>query len=270
MRFWRLECPDYDSDYTSSYINGSLEHPFGLPGVDCGVCHQVWGGSRILPVELPASLRGLKHLNERWPISLEQHRALQLQVAVELNRSGIVVRELRPGDDFQPGYLDVPSIPRSDFLWACLGSVVVSQRVRNLFESMGIGDVAYVPVRIRKIGNREAHLSVPVPSSGEPEDIIHEVPPLIGSDSLNPYFEMIIQSASEYAPQVEPIATCSGCGRETFRDDERRLIMSETMWRGADLFFLRSTLYIVVTDRIQRALSDLGATNVQFAPFEAA
>jgi hypothetical protein len=32
MRFWRLEHPDYDNDYTHSYVNGSLEHPFGLPG----------------------------------------------------------------------------------------------------------------------------------------------------------------------------------------------------------------------------------------------
>jgi hypothetical protein len=43
--------PDYGSDYRYSYINGSLEHRFGLPGVDCDVCGQTWGGSRVLPYE---------------------------------------------------------------------------------------------------------------------------------------------------------------------------------------------------------------------------
>ena len=64
MQFWRLEAPEYDSDYRQTYINGSLEHPFGLPGVRCDVCQQTWGGSRILPFECPASLRGHRNLTD--------------------------------------------------------------------------------------------------------------------------------------------------------------------------------------------------------------
>ena len=270
MQFWRLEHPDYDSDYKHSYINGSLDHAFGLPGVRCDVCRQTWGGSRILPFECPLSLRGHKHLKERWPISLEQHQALQREVQDEFRRAGIVVPSLQPGDEFQPCYMDIPSRPRADFIWGCLGSVVISERIRRLFESLGVGSVSYGPVTLRKVGKREAHLPAPIPSTGEPEDIINEVPLLTRTDSVGRYFELVVQSASGYAPGGEPLSVCSGCGRETFAQNDARFVMVDSMWKGADIFFLAGTLYIIVTDRLRHALQDLRATNVQFESFEAA
>ena len=270
MQFWRLKHPEYDSDYDQSYINGFLEHPFGLPGVDCNVCGQTWGGSRILSVELPATLRGHKHLKERWPISLEQYEALQREVEEEFQRKGIVVPSLRPGDDFQPCFLDIPSCPRADFLWSCLGSVVISERVRKLLESLSVVRVSYSPVSLRKVGKKDAQLPAPIPSTGEPEDIIQEVPLLIGTAAIGPYFELVIESESGYAPGALPLSACPGCGLETFPTTDARSVMVNSMWKGADIFFLASTLYIVVTDRVRQALQDLGATNVQFESFEVA
>ena len=176
----------------------------------------------------------------------------------------------RPGDDFQPCYLDIPSRPRADFIWGCLGSVVISERVRRLFESLRLASVSYSPVTLRKVGKREARLPAPIPSTGEPEDIIHEVPLLTRTDTVGPYFELVIQSESGNAPGAEPRSVCSGCGREIFPDGDARFVMADSMWKGADIFFLTSTLYIVVTDRVRQALQDLRATNVQFEPFEAA
>lgn len=270
MQFWRLEQPDYDSDYKHSYVNGSLEHTYGLPGVHCDVCRETWGGSRILPFELPVSLRGHKNLKERWPISLEQHQALQRKVREEFRRAGVAVPSFQPGDSFQRCYLDIPSRPRADFLWGSLGSVVISERVRQLFESLRLETVSYSPVTLRRVGKREARLPAPIPSTGEPEDMIKEVPLLSRTDTVGPYFELVIQSVSGYAPGAQPLHVCSGCGRETFPDDKARFVMVESMWKGADIFFLASTLYIVVTDRVRRALQDLRATNVQFEQFEAA
>lgn len=270
MQFWRLKHPGYGSDYADSYINGSLEHPFGLPGVHCNVCGQTWGGSRILPVELPAPLRSHKHLKERWPISLEQHRALRREVQEEFKRTGIVVPSFRPGDDFQPCYLDIPSRPSADFIWACLGSVVISERVRQVFESLSLASVSYSPVTLRKVGKEEARLPAPIPSTGEPEDIIHEVPLLTHTDAIGPYFELVIQSESKYAPGALPLSACSGCGRETFPETDARFVMLDSMWKGADIFFLASTLYILATDRVRQALRALGATNVRLESLEAA
>lgn len=78
MRFWRIrESLEHVSDYKHSYVNGSLEHPYGLPGVNCDVCGDTWGGSRILPFECPESFRRHKNITERWPISRAEHETLQ-------------------------------------------------------------------------------------------------------------------------------------------------------------------------------------------------
>ena len=268
MKFWRLLHPDYESDYKHSYINGYLDHPFGMPGVECDVCHQTWGGSRILSIECPVSFRKHKNLKKRWPLPLEQHEALQRDVLNELHSAGAKLSSLRPGDDFQPCFLDIPSRPRADFIWGCLGSVIVSERIRQLFESLQIERVSYCPVTLRKVGKREAGLPAPIPSSGEPEDIIREVSLLKRTDSVGPYYELIIESESDYAPTAEPTSVCSGCGRETFPETDARLVMVDSMWKGAEVFFLASTLYILVTDRVRQALEDLKATNICFKPFE--
>ena len=264
MQFWRLHHPNYDSDYRSSYINGALEHPFGMPGVHCDVCRQTWGGSRILPLACPPALRKLKQLTERSPIPLEQHEALQQQVRQEFQRAGSDVATLRPGDDFQPAYLDVPSRPRADFLWSSLGSVVISERIRTLFESELIRGIAFCPVTLRKIGKREARLSPPIPSTGEPEDLIQEVPLLTRTGPIGPYYEMVILSDSAYPPGGEPVSVCSGCGRESIDNDKRQIVMRSSMWRGGDIFFLATTLHIIISDRLRRLLQELKVTNVEF------
>jgi hypothetical protein len=263
MRFWRLHHPEY-SDYEQSYINGSLEHPFGLPGVDCDVCGATWGGSRILPLECPRSLRSRKQLTERWPIPLREHQSLQHEIYEAFRGTGQTVSDLQPGDDFQPCYLDIPSYPRDDFLWACLGSVVVSASIRQLFESLRIEDVSYSVVAFRRVGQGDARDPAPISSTGEPEEIINEVPLLADTACVGRYFELIIHSESGYAPGGEPLSVCSACGLESFPDHEARLVMLASMWKGKDIFFLAGTRYIIVTERVRRALEEFGASNVRF------
>lgn len=262
--FWRLTAPDYDSDYRDSYINGSLEHPFGLPGVKCGSCRSTWGGSRILPLEAPPALRGEKLLQDRWPVSTDRHRELQSRVREEFAKQGITVERLYPGDDFQPCYLDVPSRPRADFLWCSPESVVVSERVRGLLETLRIADVALCQVTLRKVGRREAHLPPPMPPTGEPEDIIDSVPLASEADTVGPYWEMIVLHESGYPTGGEPVRVCRDCGRETIDYKRRKLNMLPSMWRGQNIFLMATTLYIIVTDALKRELERIGPTNVLF------
>jgi uncharacterized protein CXXCG len=264
MNFWRIHSPEYENDYKYSYINGGISHPYGMPGIKCDICLQKWGGNRILPFECPPSLRDNKNIKEGWPISREQHQALQSEVIKEFSKIGINCPPLEPGDDFQPCYLDVPSKPCMDFLWAAYKTLVISERIKKLFELMKVQDIVFCPVILHKIGKRSARLPAPIPSTSEPEDLINELPLLEKNNSVGPYYEVIIQSESNYGSGAEPIAVCSGCGRKTFRNNEDRFLMQESMWKGGDIFFLAGTLHVVVTDKLKDALQELRAKNVEF------
>ena len=264
-RFWKLTHPEYDSDYDYSLINGSLEHPFGIPGVKCSVCFATWGGSRILGATCPEVLRNLKEITNGWPISLEAHKNLQKLVLSELAEDGVKMESLYPGDSFQPAYLDVPSRPHTDFLWCSLGSLVVSQRVKRIFEPSGLNEVDFCEVIMRKVGKREARFPAPIPLSGEPEDLINEMPLLKDVDDVERYYEMIILKESHYPPCGTPKSNCIGCGRPDVDGATRRIVMTPEMWKGDSIFFLATTLYVIVTDPVKKLLENISSSNVVFA-----
>jgi len=110
-KFWSMCEPEYDSEYDRIFINGSLEHPYGLPGVDCVTCGETWGGSRVLPIACPMVARDFRELNDVWPITADQHRQLRGRVRTEVIAERGRCPELEPGDSFQPAFLDVPSAP---------------------------------------------------------------------------------------------------------------------------------------------------------------
>jgi hypothetical protein len=269
MKFWKLESPSYKSDYHSSYINGDLEHPYGLPGIDCTVCGETWSGHRMLHITCPAALHEKEKLLRGWPIPIESFNKVQTEVFSYLSQAEKnVVGKLMPGDFFQPCYLEVPSIPRADFLWCSLGSLVVSERIKLAIEKQVIHNIYFADVKIKKIGNREANLPPPVPPSGEPEDIIKLVPQLSDNQSIGPYHEVIIMNQSGLPPGATPVITCPACGREEFNEDARKLVMTQSMWKGDDIFFLSTTLYIIITDPLKRQIEQLKPTNVVFSEIE--
>jgi hypothetical protein len=268
MRFWRLMSPHYDSDYRDSYINGDLEHPFGLPGVHCDVCGQTWGGSRVLPYEYPESLRNHKKARDRWPIPRNKHSALQGELLSQLGLAGEPFVDLRPGDSFQPCYLDVPSRPRADFLWAASGVLVVSERIKETLVSLCRDEIAVQPITLRKIGKREAKLAAPMPTTGEPEDIIHEVPLLTDKTGVGPYYEILPLKESN-VPRNRPVkGVCSGCHREAvevvYPPELNRPRMVDEIWRGDSISYLATTLYIIVSNDIKEALARIRPSNVDF------
>lgn len=267
MRFWELLHPEYESDYQFTHINGILDHPFGMPGVQCDICGETWGGGHILPIECPNSLRSHKQIKEGWPIPIEQFIVLRQKIEEQLVKIDISSPVLEPGDSFQPAYLDIPSRPMADFLWASGKSLVVSKRVKDLFESLRVSRVACCPIVLRKIGKRQATLPAPIPTTGEPEDIIADVPLLEQAKSVGPYFELVVEAESGYAPGTEPLSTCLRCGRETFPKNVARDVMIESMWNGTDIFFLASSYITVVTDKLKGELEKIGATNVDFKEF---
>lgn len=260
MKFWRITSPNYTSDYSRTWINGSLSHPDSLPGVICDVCGETWGGSRILPDIAPAVVMKRRSKGV-WPIPLEQFDALREEAEAQIHRQRL---RLMPGDSFQPAVLDVPSIPRADFLWGSLGSLVVSARVRDLFAEKCGAALALAEVKLGKIGKKEARLPAPIPSTGEPEDLITEAKPLSDLSSVGPYFEAIPTSESGWPPGGAPVSVCSGCLRPQVDNQTRQLAMRADMWRGAPVFYLATSLWIIVSDDLKKEIEFLAPTNVLF------
>jgi hypothetical protein len=264
-KFWRLDSPDYDSDYSHSYINGSLEHSFGLPGVCCDVCGATWAGSRVLARECPLGLRQHKNLLQGWPISRTDHANLQQEVMAAFGIQGKPFVDLQPGDEFQPCFLEVPSRPRADFLWPSLGSFLVADRIRDVLLERCQTDVSIWPVSLRKIGKLSAELPPPMPSTGEPEDIINEVPLMEDPAGAGNYSEVLILNESGIPLGGVPVSICKGCKREEIAENGQ-FRMTQEMWKGHEMFFMATTLYVIITDDLRNAIERLRPTNVAFKP----
>jgi hypothetical protein len=139
----------------------------------------------------------------------------------------------------------------------------VSERIKKVFDVLRVK--MCFEVTLRKIGKREAKLLPIIPSTGEPEDMIDEVPLIKEPNTIGPYYELVMENQSGYAPGAEVTSVCQGCGRESVNVENRRLIMTPSMWSGAHIFFLATTLHIVATDDLKIALSRLKPTNVRFS-----
>jgi len=228
------------------FINGYAEHPYGLPGIECNKCGQIWSNVRVLPYSCPEQFKSKKEVLIGSPIPSSDHRLLQQDILHALNKGGLGVKELGPGDDFQPVFLDIKTKPKADFLWSALGSVLVSERIKVVFENQKVSGITFVPVIMRKVGNKNFKY---------PFDII--------SDNIT-YFEMIINTSSKYPPGAEIHNTCDSCGREEFDSSKRKIEMNSDMWNGEDVFFLNTTLWIIVTNKVKAIIEDLKATNIIF------
>lgn len=263
--YWRLERPDYSSDYQDTFINGSGQHPHGMPGLSCTVCKSIYGGGYLLPYVCPEKFQNHKNIRAGWPITEVEHRLLQQQIKNEMPAEAALSANLSPGADFQPLHLKFPSRPKSDFLWSSLGSVVVSPKVKSLFEQHEITGIRFCPAVIDKVGKRDSQGPIPIAATGEPEDIVEEVEAERDPSEFGPLYEMVVVSTSGRPPGAEITSRCPACGREEFDQSKRIITLTEAMIPFTDIFFLATTLYIMVNDRVREIAWRNGLTNVEFA-----
>lgn len=256
--FWKLTSPDY-SDYHHTFINGEVEHPYGLPGIQCHSCGHTWiAPSRVLPIDCPLSLRSQL---KRRPASVAEYRDICDAICAACKCSA---SDLKPGNSLLPSDMQIPSRPRADFLWGSLGSWVISLRIKDLFERAGFSGFVLFPITISKVGRREAKLAPPIPASGEPEDIMRSAIHVPGAD-VGPYFELLVRSDSRRVRGTEPSFVCGVCGFEQW-SPPRQWSMEDSLWTGTDLFCLAPTSMLIVTDRVKERLVEIGASNVRAVP----
>jgi hypothetical protein len=88
MDFWKINSPDYEDDYRAFHVNGSLEHPFSLPGVTCHTCGNTWGGHRYLPIMCPTDLQLRPNIKTSWPVNTEEFEKICREVTISINKAG--------------------------------------------------------------------------------------------------------------------------------------------------------------------------------------
>ncbi len=200
MEFWQLDGTNYVSDYKRSFINGQLEHPYSLPAVRCTVCREYMGQGFTLPYTCPTRLR--KEFTDPADVTVEEFNRMAEKARVTIEKRGLSGSLVQPGGTLQPSFLDVGSKPTADFLWPGFNPLV-SQRIREQLESLKVLDIAFAEVILRKVGKKAANLPPPIPSTGEPEDIVNEVPTTVLPKTKQRYFELCIYGRSAPPPGRE-------------------------------------------------------------------
>jgi len=196
-------------------------------------------------------------------VEKDEYERIETKIRTELKKV-YYNDKLYPGAYFQPNEMKIPSNPYFDFLWPYMGCPVVSKRVKRIIEGFNLSNVFFFPVNFEKIGERKPKGRPPMPDSGEPEDIIDAVK-LISKPNMNKnYFEMVIRGASKLPPGGEPKRICEGCGRKFLDNEKRNIVFHPEMWEGQEIFFLRTTLYIIFTDKIKMAIENLYPENISF------
>lgn len=159
MRFYRLDHPDYDSDYAWSRANPiNTDTGMSLPGITCSVCGQTWGGvGRHYYNIADPELR--KRLNP-WPLPEAEWLTLAQAVRTHIGLPNDFV--FVPGDRLGPPVAELTSSRVKDFLHTGWPGVVVKAPVLEALERASL--TGFTPVRLDiRWGKRvkDAHLEPP-------------------------------------------------------------------------------------------------------------
>lgn len=262
----RLDSPNYASDYVSIFVNGLGEFPYSLPGVTCPVCKDSWAGIRRISHYLPESLRErIRSVKPNIPSA--KFKPLALEIMRGLSKEGITSYDPLPGDSFLPLVARFPSRPRYDFLWPALGCAVVSPRVKRVFEKNDVTGVSFHDIEVKAIGAMEPDREPPMPSSGEPEDIISVVRREINLKSFLPLYLLVVEKESGLPPGVIDRGRCPECSYPYQDTSHRKMCLTPEIIPDTDIFFLSTTLYIIVSEKVQRLVKSHRFANVNLTPF---
>lgn len=261
MRFWKLDAQRGEGDYWHAFVNGSLDHPFGMPGIKCDTCNETWSNFRIRRETLPKSLRRIRALKNRWPLDVDKFNDLRTTLH---EKAGL--DHLQPGDRFFPAYLSCPSTPRYDLLWPDLGTPIVSEKARKALLSID-SSIEFAPIVIEKAGKLEPSDAFPNPPGGEPEDIIKACPMRWSKSGLGPYYRVIVNNESHPPDFRKDPIICEKCGRSQHPVTNSHIAMTSEMWRGHDIFILQTTLHLLLTDKAKTALENASLTNLNLRDY---
>ena len=99
--------------------------------------------------------------------------------------------------------------------------------------------------------------------------MVEECEEFLSPDEVEPYYEMIITAESALPIGAETTHTCNTCGFESFDRTKLRMFMQPEMWRGDDVFYLATSLWIIITKATLGILESMDASNFAAKPMRA-
>jgi hypothetical protein len=228
MKLWRIKEPVYRTDREELANNGTLDFPFGLPGVKC--CG-TWAGCDLFDRECPTELRNTRELTERWPIMPEEIEELRSKLRCYPGFGTLSITDLKPGMRFLPPRFKPPKINDNDFLWPALEAPVVSLKIAAL-----LGRCC-----------PDAFVGIPIPEYSD-------------------WILLIIKSRTLPPIERRSDQICSLCGRPNKISASTNLMIYEGMIPEGDMFRLDTTLHILITNQLKEQLDEAGASNVAYEP----
>ena len=269
--FWRLTPPAED-DYRAVFVNGEVRATHALPTVGCRTCARLRRSRRVLPIDCPDAWRRRSEVvlppRREYRTTNAQFAELSARLSPALDSLPADMGPLQPGDSFQPLLLRLASTPEVDVLWPGVGHILVSQRVRVALEAAGVTGAMFARIAYDRVGTRSA--SHELRPRGEPEDVLKRIPERNDTSGLPTYWHVTVTQESGLPPGVDPSSVCPECERALVpvAESARRILFVPSMWRGADVCWLATTLHVVVTDRVRATLERIGATNIHFQSAE--
>lgn len=228
MKYWLIEKPQYlRGDTESRKKNGVGKYRYSMPGYRCEECG-TYGGAYVLGLECPDSLRGRNELIDRWPISADAYLRLCAEVKQKLQNDVVLL----PGSSFQPLKLVTEPSCRNVLIWPAIGSIVVRQDIKELFEREAVTGVNFFEVEMTSRKEKK----------------------MTGGSVL---YNMVVIARSGLPSNFTIRSICKLCGREDILVPDHFYIENNLV-PSDDVFYLGSTLRIVICDRVKELFKTSG------------
>lgn len=234
MIFYELTHPDYLSDraYTRHNPVQLLDNE-RVPSINCEDCG-IWSGSERIRKKVNLTPKAMRIIAQKF-VPASNWKEIINDLAFEL---GVSYDLLRPGAELGSPKGLVVSTVVNDFIHPFPGIIWIKRTVMDALQDAKVTGVDFSPVELynKKIKERKS----------KPDDL----------------WELVVNGkAWRKGSCLEAIRECKKCTRKSFPDPEY-LDVDETTWDGSDFLILDlNPNIVIVTEKVQRILGQVGFTN---------
>ena len=144
----------------------------------------------------------------------------------------------------------------------------MSQPVRDAFVRERVTGLEFLPVEIAGVGRGEPEEETPMSDDViEPEDVMDAVEWEAALEQFGPLYQAVPVAESGPPPGMVVLGRCDVCGWKHIDSYSRYFMLTPEIVPEADVFRCATTLYLLVSDRVERLVQEREFTNVAFKEF---